>query len=174
MILGIGQLRLCRAQGALAAAQGGLGGVEFALAGVTLGQQFLLTHERCGALLDPCLLGDDLGLSGIDVGLQILGIEFGQHLPGADPVADIDHALDDLATDPERQFGLHPGLHIAGQGHGSRVIGGFDLLHKDPWQVLRRGFFLPQAVNNVSRLSTTTVFNPGLAMQTPSCVRTCK
>jgi len=31
------------------------------------------------------------------------------------PIADIDHALDDLAADAERQFGLHPGLDVTGQ-----------------------------------------------------------
>ncbi len=61
----------------------------------------MLTHESGRRLLHAGLFGDDLGLSGIDVGLQIFRIEFGQHLFGGDAVADIDHALDDLAADAE-------------------------------------------------------------------------
>jgi len=83
-------------------------------------------------LLDPRLLGHDLGLGGIDVGLQILGIEPGQHLSGFDAIAYIHHALDDLAADAEGQIGLHAGLDISGQRDGRGEIGGLYGLNKDP------------------------------------------
>ncbi|MNE59343.1 hypothetical protein D3C80_1544290 [compost metagenome] len=90
LIPGIGQLRLGGAQGALTAAQRRLGRVVFALAGVALGQEFLLAHERRGALFDQGLFGHHLRLGRVDIGLQVLGIEPGQHLFGRHPVTDID------------------------------------------------------------------------------------
>ncbi|MNP16252.1 hypothetical protein D3C76_1086400 [compost metagenome] len=137
MFAGVGQLGLGSAQCTLAAAQLGLGRVVFALAGVALGQEFLLAHERRRTLLDPRLLGGHLGLGGVDVGLQVPGVEPGQHLPGRDPGADIDLAFDDLATHAKRQVSLHPRLDIAGQGHRSGVFAGHGLLHENP----RQGFF---------------------------------
>ncbi|MNR29857.1 hypothetical protein D3C85_1472720 [compost metagenome] len=86
-------------QRTLAAAQLSLGGVVFALAGVALGQEFLLAHERGGGLFDPRLFGNYLRLGRIDAGLQILRIEPGEHLSGRHPITDIDRALDDLAGD---------------------------------------------------------------------------
>ena len=111
----IGQLRLGSGQGTLTAAQRGLGGVVFAAAGIAFGQEFFLAHEGGGGLLDPRLLGHNLGLGRIDVGLQVLRVELGQDLPGRDAVAYVDHALDDLATHAKGQIGLHARLDIAGQ-----------------------------------------------------------
>ena len=142
MFTGVGQLRLRCGQGTLAAAQRGLGGVVFAAAGVALGQEFFLAHKSGGGLLDPRLLGHDLGLGRIHVGLQILGIELGQHLFGAHAVAHIHHALDDLAAHAKGQVGLHARLHIPGQRDGRSKIRGLHGLHEHSGMLLGFGVFL--------------------------------
>ncbi|MNV66164.1 hypothetical protein D3C71_1589040 [compost metagenome] len=81
-------------------------------------------------------------LGRIDIGLQILGVEPGQHLLGGHSITDVDRALDDLATHAERQLRLYPGLDITGEGNRDRVIGRLDDLHEHPWQVFLHGFFL--------------------------------
>ncbi|MNE80757.1 hypothetical protein D3C80_1773570 [compost metagenome] len=96
----------------------------------------MLAHEGGGVLFDLGLFGDDLCLGRIHVGLQVLGIEPGEHLPGRNPVTDIHGTLDDLPADTERQLGLHPGLDIAGQRDVDGVVGQLDLLHENPWPVL--------------------------------------
>ncbi|MNN35402.1 hypothetical protein D3C81_1492520 [compost metagenome] len=122
--------------------QGCLGRVVFALAGVTLGQQFLLTHERRRTLRHPRLLGDDLRLGRIDIGLQILRVEPGQHLLGCHSITDVNRTLDDLATHTKRQLRLYPCLDITGEGNRGRVIRRLDDLHEHPRQVFLHGFFL--------------------------------
>jgi multidrug efflux pump subunit AcrB len=61
----------------LTAAQRGLGGIVFAATGVALGQEFFLAYEGGGGLLDPCLLGHDLGLSGVVLALIPTGTPMG-------------------------------------------------------------------------------------------------
>src|SRR3546814_368152 len=100
-------------------------------------QEFLLAHERRRTLLDPRLFGGHLSLGGVDTGLQVLGVEPGEHLSGRNPVTDIHLALDDLAAHAKRQIGLHPGLDIPGEGHRGGIFGGHGLLHENP----RQGFF---------------------------------
>src|SRR5471032_3447674 len=84
---------------------------------------------------------DSWDLSRVNIGLQVFWIESGEDLPGRNPVTDIDHTLDDLATDAERQFGLHAGLNVTGQGHRSGVIRRLDDLHEDTRQVFFDRFF---------------------------------
>ena len=151
----IGQLRLGGFERALTAAQRGLGRIVFTAAGVALGQQLFLAHKGRAALRHPRLLGGDCGYSGIDVSLQILGIEFGQHLPRRDPVADIHHALNNLAADPERKLSLHTRLNIAGQRHLRGVIRRRDLLHVDTRQIRRRRLFLATASQDHQRKRQT-------------------
>lgn len=71
-------------------------------------------------------------MGGIDVGLQVLGVELGQHLFGGHAVAHVHHALDDLAADTERQIGLHAGLDITREGHRRRKIRRLHGLHEHP------------------------------------------
>ncbi|MNO75423.1 hypothetical protein D3C76_664690 [compost metagenome] len=144
LFLGIGQLRLGSLERALVAAQRGFGRVVFALAGVALGQEFLLTDKGCGGLRDTRLGGEHFGLGRVDVVLQVFRVESGQHLVGLDVITDIDAARDDLAADAERQVGLHPRLHVAGQGDPGGEVGGFDPQYTDPGQYLG-GFFLAAA-----------------------------
>lgn len=101
LFAGVGQLGLGGGERTLTAAQRGLGGVVFAAAGIALGQELFLTYKSGSSLFDPRLLGHDLGLGRVDVGLQVLGIELGQHLLGGVAVAHIHHALDDLAAHAE-------------------------------------------------------------------------
>ena len=145
LFAGVGQLGLGGGQGTLAAAQRGLGGIVFAAAGVALGQELFLAHEGGGRLFDPRLLGHNLGLGGIDVGLQVFGIELGQHLLGADAIAHVHHALDDLAAHTEGQIGLHTGLDIAGQRDCCGKIRRLHGLHEYPRVLLGLSLFLATA-----------------------------
>ncbi|KPX12495.1 hypothetical protein ALO72_200037 [Pseudomonas syringae pv. delphinii] len=101
LLAGIGQLCLRGFQRTFAAAHGRLCGVIFAAAGIALGQQLLLAHERSAGLTHASLFGGHRGGGRVDIDLQILGVKTGQHLPGSDPVADIHIALNDLAVDPK-------------------------------------------------------------------------
>ncbi|MNL10248.1 hypothetical protein D3C87_1310440 [compost metagenome] len=84
-----------------------------------------------------------MSLRGVDIGLQVLRVEPGKDLSGRDPVTDIDRTLDDLSAHAKRQFGLHPGLHIAGQGDVGGIFGRFDFLNENPWpSLLNRCFFI--------------------------------
>ena len=175
LFTGVGQLRLGRRQGALAAAQGGLGGIVFALAGVALGQEFLLANESGGGLFDSGLFGNDLRLSRVDAGLQVLGIEFGQHLFGRNPITDIDRTLDDLAANAERQVGLDPRLNITGQGHRRRVIRRFYLLHEYPRTVLFDRFFIATGAQQDKEAQANHCFQSGTQPCRLLCVvRTCQ
>ncbi len=144
LLVGAGQLRLGGLERALITAQGRFGGIVFAAAGVALGQQFLLAHEGGTGLGNPCLCGEHFGLGRIDVVLQVLGVQARQHLVGLDVVTDVDTAGDDLATNTERQVGLHTRLNIASQGHPGREVGRLYLLHAYPRQNLG-GFLLATA-----------------------------
>ncbi|MNJ73604.1 hypothetical protein D3C77_704220 [compost metagenome] len=59
-------------------------------------------------------------------------------------IADIDAARNDLAAHTERQVGLHPRLHITGQGDPGGEVGRLYLLHAYAWQCFG-GFFLTTA-----------------------------
>ncbi|MNV66165.1 hypothetical protein D3C71_1589050 [compost metagenome] len=81
-------------------------------------------------------------LGRIDIGLQILRVEPGQHLLGCHSITDVNRTLDDLATHTERQLRLYPRLNITGEGNRGRVVRRLDDLHEHPWQVFLYGFFL--------------------------------
>jgi len=136
LLIGIGQLCLGSLERALVAAQRSFGGIVFALAGVALGQQFLLADKGRAGLGDPRLRREHLGLGRVDIVLQVFRVEPRQHLVGLDVVTDIDATGNDLAADAERQVGLHPRLHVAGQGDPGCEIGGLNLLHTHPRQGL--------------------------------------
>ncbi|MNC42859.1 hypothetical protein D3C75_916900 [compost metagenome] len=101
LFVGIGQLRLRGLERALVAAQRGFGGIVFALAGVALGQQLLLAHERGTGLGDPRLRGEHLGLGRVDIVLQVFRVKPGEHLVGLDVIAHVDATRNDLAADAE-------------------------------------------------------------------------
>jgi hypothetical protein len=81
----------------------------------------------------------ELSLSGLHAGfgrgkvrLLLPRVKAGEHPVGRDVIADIDHALGDLAADPERQIGLDPRLDGAGEDHRRRELGKLGLGDGDP------------------------------------------
>ena len=83
-----------------------------------LGHQVTHAGVIVASLHELRLCCDELGARRLQAAFFVLGIEPGQHLAGADGVADLDVALDQPAIDPERfvDFGLC--LHRAGEGDG--------------------------------------------------------
>ncbi|MDT4843165.1 hypothetical protein FQZ97_770870 [compost metagenome] len=134
LVTGVGPLRFGRLQRALCTAPGGLGLFVFAAAGIALWQQQCLAVKIGGNLPQPRLFCRQYRLGASQVASLRLGIETRQQLAGTHPLADFDVALDELAADPERQFGLHLGLNRAGKGDLGREPSRLHPLHLDPSQ----------------------------------------
>ncbi len=148
LLAGIGQLRLGGFERALATVQLRLCRVVLTAAGVALGQELFLTHESSGGLPHAGLLGGDGSDGRVDVGLQVFGVELGQHLFGRHPITDIHRPLNDLAAHAERKLRLHPRLNIAGQRYVCGEIGRLDLLRLHACAHRFLGLFLLTASKN--------------------------
>jgi hypothetical protein len=88
-------------------------------------------------------------------------------LPGADAIAHIHQALDDLAADAKGQIGLHPRLDIAGQRNRRGEVERLHGLHKYPGMLLGLGFILATAAQQRQQASANIQVEMRAPMQAP-------